>query len=527
MGSRARMLVKLCEQECSKFDSIGDQSLPSKTVISTSANEIFSAEQNQDVSNIISNIDTACSSQPSIVTENVISSLNKADPSPILLENNENDSEDETKDFSPDDSGDEYKPEKSVQRNRINSTSSNSSSGSSCSTSSSSSSGTTSSSPSTSITHDSVRNSNFIDTSQDLALPSETAVTKRGKKRVRNESAWIKNVRKRQRNSGEQYVSRTGKTVAAKSIKPPCTEKCRLKCRNKITEEQRQEIFECYWGLGSLQRQRDFLNSCLITLKVPYRRVKEGAAKARNQNCVFNFTVNGETKRTCKTFFLNSLGISERTLRTVIEGKNSSGTGVIPQDKRGKHAHHNQVNPEIMQSVRDHINSVPRIESHYTRANTTREFIDGGLTVKELHRNYVSSRGTMPSATFDTYYRIFNTEFNLSFFVPKKDQCDLCESYKNAVGKDQLKLKEAYEEHLKQKDLSRKEKTKDIELLKEDGNNIVAIYDLQAVMPVPIGNSSAFFYKSKLNCLNFTVSILFSLDSRVSMSLKKTNIKFL
>ncbi|CAG4960467.1 unnamed protein product [Parnassius apollo] len=121
MGSRARMLVKLCEQECSKFDSIGDQSLPSKTVISTSANEIFSAEHNQDVSNSFSNIDTACSSQPSIVTENVISSLNKVDPSPILLENNENDSEDETKDFSPDDSGDEYKPEKSVQPNRINS----------------------------------------------------------------------------------------------------------------------------------------------------------------------------------------------------------------------------------------------------------------------------------------------------------------------------------------------------------------------------------------------------------------------
>ncbi|CAG4968695.1 unnamed protein product [Parnassius apollo] len=146
-----------------------------------------------------------------------------------------------------------------------------------------------------------------------------------------------------------------------------------------------------------------------------------------------------------------------------------------------------------MQSVRDHINSVPRIESHYTRANITREFIDGDLTVKELHRNYVFSTGTMPSATFDTYYRIINTEFNLSFFVPKKDQCDLCESYKNAVGEDQLKLKEACEEHLKQKYLSKKEKTKDIELVKEDCNNIVAIYDLQAVMPVSIRYSSAFF----------------------------------
>ena len=440
------------------------------------------------------------------MTANDISTVSNTNPSPIFATSHENDSDDETKDFSPDDSGDEYKPEKSAQRRRIDSTSSSSSSSSSSSTSSSSSSDTTSSSSSTSTAQDSVINS-VLNTSQNLELSSDTIVAKKGKKRVRNESAWIKNVRKRQRNSGKVYISRTGKTVAAKSVKPPCTEKCRLKCRDKITEEQRQEIFECYWGLGSLQRQRDFLNSCLTTLKVPYRRVKEGAAKTRNQNCVFHFTVNGESKRTCKLFFMNTLSISERTLRTVIEGRNSSSTGVIPEDKRGKHAHHNQVNPEILQSVRDHINSVPRIESHYTRANTTREFIDGGLTVKELHRNYVSNRGTLASASFDMYYRIFNTEFNLSFFVPKKDQCDLCESYKNAIGEDQLKLKEPYEEHLKQKQLSRKEKTKDIELLKEDSETVVAIYDLQAVMPVPTGDSSAFFYKSKLNCLNFTVSI--------------------
>ncbi|CAH1286836.1 unnamed protein product [Chrysodeixis includens] len=332
-----------------------------------------------------------------------------------------------------------------VQRSRIDSTSSNSSS----SSSSSSSSDTTSSSSSTSTAQDSDINSNVLNASQDLELPSDTTVAKK-----------------------------------EKFVKPPCTEKCRLKCRDKITEEQRQEIFECYWGLGTLQRQRDFLNSCLTTLKVPYRRVKEGAAKTRNQNCVFHFTVNGESKRTCKFFFINTLGISERTLRTVIEGRNSSSTGVIPEGKRGKHAHHNQISPEILQSVRDHINSVPGIESHYTRANTTREFIDGSLTVKELHRNYVSNRGTLASASFDMYYRIFNTEFNLSFFVPKKDQCDLCESYKNAIGEDQLKLKELYEEHLRQKQLSRKEKTKDIELLKEDSETVVAIYDLQAVMPV-------------------------------------------
>lgn len=96
-------------------------------------------------------------------------------------------------------------------------------------------------------------NSDLLLTREVVAPSLETAVAKKGKKRIRNESAWIKNVRKQQRNSGKQYVSRNGKTIAEKSIKPPCPEKCRQKCRNKITEEQRKEIFKDYWGLGTLQ----------------------------------------------------------------------------------------------------------------------------------------------------------------------------------------------------------------------------------------------------------------------------------
>lgn len=35
--------------------------------------------------------------------------------------------------------------------------------------------------------------------------------------------------------------------------------------------------------------------------------------------------------------------------------------------------------------------------------------------------------------------------------------------------------------------------------------NICAVYDLQAVMQCPTGDTSSFYYKSKLNCFNFTI----------------------
>ncbi|CAH0724528.1 unnamed protein product, partial [Brenthis ino] len=144
---------------------------------------------------------------------------------------------------------------------------------------------------------------------------------------------------------------------------------------------------------------------------------------------------------------------------------------MAPKDNRVKHGNHKKRDPELVQSVKDHINSVPRIESHYLRANTSREFIDGG-PIAELHH-----------------------------------QCDLCESFKNAVGEGKDKLLLEYELHQREKQLSRNEKSKDIETCNEaNSNTLVFIYDLQAVMPKPIGESSAFYYKSKLNCLNFTIS---------------------
>lgn len=39
-------------------------------------------------------------------------------------------------------------------------------------------------------------------------------------------------------------------------------------------------------------------------------------------------------------------------------------------------------------------------------------------------------------------------------------------------------------------------------------NFVVAVYDLQAVMPCPQGEMSSFYYISKLNVLNFTITEL-------------------
>ncbi|KAJ8940882.1 hypothetical protein NQ314_010545 [Rhamnusium bicolor] len=95
---------------------------------------------------------------------------------------------------------------------------------------------------------------------------------------------------------------------------------------------------------------------------------------------------------------------------------------IIKEDHRGKHGNHKRIDVEVSKSVFDHINSIPRIESHYVRKDTNREFIDGGLTIAEMHRDYCEKRSAsnQPSVTYDYYATIFNIKFNIGFFVPKK-----------------------------------------------------------------------------------------------------------
>lgn len=42
----------------------------------------------------------------------------------------------------------------------------------------------------------------------------------------------------------------------------------------------------------------------------------------------------------------------------------------------------------------------------------------------------------LPFTTFVMFNRTFNGEFNISFYIPKKDQHDLCETYKNSNAEE-------------------------------------------------------------------------------------------
>lgn len=145
---------------------------------------------------------------------------------------------------------------------------------------------------------------------------------------------------------------------------------------------------------------------------------------------------------------MSTLGINTRTIRTVIEKQTSMTKRILKQEMRGKHNNHNAVSKSIKDDIRAHINSIPRIPSHYCRCSQSKkEYIDGGKTVAEIYRDYkvLCEENNKPYSNYLMYYTIFNQEFNISFFTPKKDECELCLAYKNASQEEKNQIQNKYD----------------------------------------------------------------------------------
>lgn len=352
----------------------------------------------------------------------------------------------------------------------------------------------------------SIANSSTDDHSNATVISSEQetgSTSKNTKKRFRHESQWLKTKAKIMRSLGKEYVS-SGKNktiIPAKKIKEPCNEKCKFQCRHKINEVARQMIFSEFYNLSDINRKRDFISNCLQSVAPKYRYPR---TNCRNLNNAFYFTIEGQKIRVCKHFFKTTLDINDRVISTVLKKRLQGGT--VAEDRRGKHGSHQKVSDDVKNSVREHINSIPRIESHYLRKQSSKEFIEGGKTIAELHRDYERQRKAqgMQAANYHMYNDIFNSEYNISFFVPRKDMCNFCFKFNQSSNEEKEKLKLEFENHQKEKNLCRTEKIND--KAKSSKTFIVCCYDMQAVMQIPKANSSIFYYKSKLNTMNLTIS---------------------
>lgn len=258
-----------------------------------------------------------------------------------------------------------------------------------------------------------------------------------------------------------------------------------FKCHTKLHETSRLQIKEEVWAIGDHDLQRNFVFNSIGQ--------KKAATGNENARATRKYRLkmprkNGEGVKVpvCKTMFLHTLNISERWLKTI--SKKLSRNIYLSPDKRGKHQNRRtRIAPEIIASVKEHILSIPRVESHYIRAESWREYFEESLTIRRCHDLYL----------------MWMTE-NHPEVKPKKDQFDQCVAHKNAGSPEN----DDYQKHMANKAKGRDSKNYDKAFAIKPENiktTITACFDYQKVLQVPKAETSILYYKRKLSLYNFTV----------------------
>lgn len=327
------------------------------------------------------------------------------------------------------------------------------------------------------------------------------------RKRKRNEAEWKRNKRKEKNNLGEEHISSRGKHIQAKVPKSQDCSKCRFKCTEKFSDEERKNLCSSYWNLKDYARKKGFILSQLNVTETSRERLKgQERKKNRELSIEYSFQKTNVKERVCKTFFMKTLCISWGPIHKALEGRDSSGA-FVESDKRGKSESANKTDENIRKQIKEHIESFPSVQSHYTRKDSRRRYLAQSLTITKMYHLYKEKMQSqnLNAASEKVYRRIFCDEYNLAFFKPKKDQCATCCKYEALRGQEKEAFQNEYQEHLHRNKRAKEEKSNDRKRARTDETFTTCSFDLQSVLQLPHSNVSLMYYSRKLCFYNLCV----------------------
>lgn len=346
---------------------------------------------------------------------------------------------------------------------------------------------------------------------------------KTSRKLLSNPSRWVRTTQKNAIQSGQEYVSKNGKVIPARTLGPVCD--CISRCGEKITQCRREILFKSYWATSCQKEKWDYLaRFCLTTDPVKrtvplqtivYNSVTKNFEKNKSRQYYLDLGENKKVK-VCKKMFLQTFGIKEHVLKT-IDTKRTLNNSFLGNDMRGSNTNKgNKIPQRQFDCAKAHIKSFPRVESHYCRADTGREyFLEENLNLKIMYDLYlqwlIDDQIDIPPVSISTYRRIFNYHSgNIGFNKPKKDQCEKCKRFMN-LGEAKTALDQVeFDNHMQGKNEIRK--IRDVAILDASKSKsiIIACFDLEKIFNLPQSNVGILYYKRKLKIMNFTIYDMFT-----------------
>lgn len=237
--------------------------------------------------------------------------------------------------------------------------------------------------------------------------------------------------------------------------------------------------------------------------------------KKKKGHDYFLTSQNGERRKVCRVFFLNTLNLGEDSMKRWIESENdenysdfhSSSEDIENPSIKRKALSRKVIERELLiDNVKSWLDLIPKVPSHYCRASSCKQYVDNSFKSKnnmyKIFKDWCDQNNKKP-----LHLKLFKTilnDFKIGIHKPRKDQCDVCYAFKvKNICQD------VYDAHILRKNEARLAKTN----MKASANNqrLIVTIDLQSILTCPKLLASQSYYKLKLQVHNFTI---YSLNDR-------------
>lgn len=387
---------------------------------------------------------------------------------------------------------------------------------------------------------------NIVEASDEDSLVSNQ---RKVKKKHRNPLQWRRNISKNKKSMGLEHLNSIGKIIKERKIGPRC--KCKLKCFEKICEENRLEIIKSFNSILNKEKQDTYLCGLIKMKSVERIRPRTGVKTSKSFIGNFVIRIGINNYNVCKKAFCSMHGITVsrvNRLQLCIKSNNLS-----PNDRRGKHVNRPNIIPEaILNQVSEHIKSFPAQESHYSREkNSNVKYLSPDLNLSIMHKLYLekyendvyikmqNNEESKPILKYDFFCRFFADNFNISFGYPRTDTCQTCDRLKNVIDVETNEESKIILETEKQIHISKAEffyqDLKKYEAESKINNTTeVLCFDFQQNLPLPHVPAGDVFYKRQLWVFNFCIysgktgqSYFYMYDEAIARKGKNEVISFL
>lgn len=182
-------------------------------------------------------------------------------------------------------------------------------------------------------------------------------------------------------------------------------------------------------------RQDNFiLKHCSVSNPKRPRRRNEERSKPKSLSVKYHVKRrDGLIVNLCRQSFMDILGVKKDRILNIVKRYKQSNE--MPRERRGGNRVKGK-NDQKRAAIRNFVESLTCIESHYCRSKTfNRFYLPAELNIRKLWRMF-NNKVTEDLQVKESFFRFFFTrKYNVGFGTPKTDLCSTCLQFKDQLKK--------------------------------------------------------------------------------------------